>query len=74
MKDVRHDKIINKINFARMKTYRIFKLSTMWSTKSLTAEVEQLLNEKARDGYEIVTVAFGVNMWWMPTAYVTICK
>ncbi|HLN72947.1 MAG: hypothetical protein ACM3O8_00650 [Methylococcaceae bacterium] len=33
-----------------------------------------MLNEKTGDGYEIVTVSFGVNMWWMPTAYVTICK
>jgi hypothetical protein len=46
----------------------------MWSTSTLTIEVEQVLNEKTRDGYEIVTVAFGVNMWWMPTAYITICK
>lgn len=57
-----------------MKTYRIIKLSTWWSTSSLTEDVEQLINKKVRDGYEIVTVAFGVNMWWMPTAFVTICK
>ena len=57
-----------------MKTYKIIKLSTMWSTKSLTEKVEQILNEKVRDGYEIVTVAFGVNHWWLPTAYITICK
>lgn len=57
-----------------MITYRIFKLTSMWSTDRLTREVEQLLNEKTGDGYEIVTVSFGVNMWWMPTAYVTICK
>ena len=48
--------------YLRMKTYRIIKLSTMWSTSSLTRDVEQLINEKSRDGYEIVTVAFGVNM------------
>jgi hypothetical protein len=30
----------------------------MWSISSLTREVEQLINEKSRDGYEIVTVAF----------------
>jgi len=57
-----------------MKKYRVIKLSTMWSTSTLTREVEQLLNEKTRDGYEIVTVAFGVNMWWLPTAYITISK
>jgi len=57
-----------------MKTYRIIKRSTMWSTSSLTAEVEKVLNEKTSDGYEIVTVSFGINMWWMPTAFITICK
>ena len=57
-----------------MKVYRIFKLSSMWSTTTLIREVEELLNEKITDGYEIVTVSFGVNRWWMPTAYVTICK
>lgn len=57
-----------------MKTFRIFKLTSLWSTNTLIKEVEQLLNEKTGDGYEIVTVSFGVNMWWMPTAYVTICK
>jgi hypothetical protein len=57
-----------------MKTYKIIKLSTMWSTSSLTAKVEQLLNRKTMDGYEIVTVAFGVNLWWMPTAFITFCK
>jgi len=46
----------------------------MWSTSSLTAEVEKVLNEKTSDGYEIVTVSFGINMWWMPTAFITICK
>jgi hypothetical protein len=57
-----------------MKTYTVIKVSTMWSTQSLTEQVEQLLNEKARDGYEIVSVAFGVNTWWTPTAFVTIRK
>ncbi|HLN72950.1 MAG: hypothetical protein ACM3O8_00665 [Methylococcaceae bacterium] len=57
-----------------MKTYRIFEISSMWSTNRLLREVEQLLNEKTGDGYEIVTVSFGINMWLMPTAYVTICK
>jgi len=46
----------------------------MWSTSTLTTRVEKILNEKTRDGYEIVTVSFGVNLWWMPTAFITICK
>ena len=57
-----------------MKKYEIIKISEMWSTNSLRKKVETLLNNKSNDGYEIVTVAFGVNLWWMPTAYITICK
>jgi len=57
-----------------MKTYSIIKKSTMWSTDGLRQDVEHLLNEKQAQGFEIVSVAFGVNLWWMPTAYVTICK
>jgi translation elongation factor EF-1beta len=55
-------------------TYSIIKESTMWSTDSLKHKVEKLLNEKTKDGYEVVTVAFGVNMWWMPTAFITLRK
>lgn len=57
-----------------MKNYTIIKLSTCWSTDTLRADVEQLVNQKAREGFEITTVAFGVNMWWMPTAFITICR
>ena len=57
-----------------MKSYSIIKLSTMWSKDGLKNDVESLLNEKTAQGYEIVSVSFGVNMWWMPTAFVTICK
>jgi hypothetical protein len=46
----------------------------MWSTDSLKRDVEKILNEKASEGYEIVSVAFGFNLWWMPTAFITICK
>lgn len=57
-----------------MKNYSIIKLSTMWSTDGLKDDVERILNEKANQGFEIVSVAFGVNLWWMPTAFITICK
>ena len=46
-----------------MKNYSIIKLSTMWSTDGLKNDVENLLNEKTTQGYEIVSVAFGVNLW-----------
>lgn len=57
-----------------MKNYSIIKLSTMWSTDELKNDVERILNEKTSQGFEIVSVSFGVNLWWMPTAFVTICK
>lgn len=57
-----------------MKKFEIIKISEMWSTEKLRKKVERLINEKSKEGYEIVTVAFGVNLWWMPTAYITICK
>jgi hypothetical protein len=55
-------------------TYSIIKVSSMWSTDSLKHKVEQILNEKNKDGYEDVTVAFGLNMWWLPTAFITLRK
>ena len=44
-------------------TYTITKESTMWSTNTLNRKVEQILNEKTKKGYEVVTVAFDLNMW-----------
>ena len=46
----------------------------MWSTKGLKNDVERLLKEKTTEGSEVVSVAFGVNLWWMPTAFVIVCK
>jgi hypothetical protein len=52
--------------------YSIIKESTMWSTNSLKQKIEKLLNEKTNEGYEIVTVSFGINIWYMPTAFLTL--
>ncbi len=57
-----------------MKQYTIVTESSMWSTKQLIAKVEKLLNEKNQEGYQIVSVSFGLNIWWIPTAFITICK
>ncbi|WP_353076545.1 hypothetical protein [Flavobacterium sp.] len=54
--------------------YTILTESSMWSTDTLKQKVERILNEKTRDGYEIVSVAFGVNIWWLPTAFITLRK
>ena len=57
-----------------MKNYTIITVSNMWSSNKLRREAESLINEKSKDGYEIVTVSFGFNVWLVPTAYITICK
>lgn len=55
-----------------MTKFRIIKISTMWSTDNLTNDVEKILKEKTDEGYEIISVAFGINLWWMPTAFITL--
>ena len=57
-----------------MKTYSVISESSMWSTAKLKEKVEKILNEKTKDGYEVVSVAFGLNIWWIPTAYITLSK
>lgn len=64
--------VINQTS--NVKTYRVIKLTAFWSTSALTSQVQQLLNRKTHEGYEIVSVSFGVNMWWKPTAFITVCK
>jgi hypothetical protein len=54
--------------------YSIISKSAMWSTKSLLKEVVAIINEKNQEGYEIVSVSFGLNLWWMPTAFITLRK
>lgn len=54
--------------------HTIITESTMWSMNSLKKKVEEILNEKTKEGYEVVTVAFGLNLWWMPTAFITLRK
>ena len=57
-----------------MKTYTIIKESTSWSTEALKERVEKILNQKTQEWFEVVTVAFGVNLWYMPTAFITLSK
>jgi hypothetical protein len=57
-----------------MKKYEITKMYTMWSTDNLKERVERFLNASTANGHKIVSVSFGVNMWWMPTAYITLEK
>lgn len=57
-----------------MSNFKILKHSTMWSIDSLTQKVETLLQEKEDEGWTIISVAFGTNVWYMPTAFITLKK
>lgn len=46
----------------------------MWSTSKLTRDVENELKKLTNEGHEIVSVSFGFNIWWIPTAFITTCK
>jgi hypothetical protein len=43
----------------------------MSSTARLTKDVENELKRLTNEGYEIISVSFGVNMWRIPTAFIT---
>jgi hypothetical protein len=55
-----------------MNTFKILKVSDMWSTDNLCRKVENLLAQKTAEGYKIVSVAFGTNLWYLPTAFITL--
>jgi len=62
-----------------MKTYKVITVSTMWSktlfsNRLLTKIVEETLNEKVKEGFEIVSVSFSFNYWRLPVAYITVCR
>ena len=54
-----------------MKQFRVFKISNMWSTDRLIKDVENELKQITNEGYDIISVSFGVNIWWLPTAFIT---
>lgn len=54
-----------------MKQFRVFKVSNMWSTARIIKDVENELKQITNDGYDIMSVSFGFNIWWIPTAFIT---
>ena len=54
-----------------MKQFRVFKISNTWSTEKLIKDVENELKQITNEGYDIISVSFGVNIWWLPTAFIT---
>jgi len=57
-----------------MKSYKIESVSNCWSTQRLKTRVENLLKERTSQGWELVSISFGMNIWWIPAAYVTFIR
>lgn len=57
-----------------MEQFKIITLSNVWSSKNLTRKVEQELKTLSAGGYEIISVNFSFNYWWILTAYITVKK
>ncbi len=45
-----------------------------WSTKQFAEHVENIVNEKAQEGFEIINVSFGNDFGDFPSAFVTVRK
>ncbi|WP_025744057.1 hypothetical protein [Aquimarina pacifica] len=56
------------------KTFKVLKLSNIWSTENLRKKVEDTLNDVSKDGWEVVSVAFGSSNAQIATAMITISK
>ena len=54
--------------------FKVLKLSNIWSTEKLRKEVEETLNKVSKDGYDVVSVAFGSGNSQIYTAFITISK
>ena len=63
-----------------MKKFTVLFVTPKWSLfkkkfeLELRQEVEKILEEKVKEGYEVVSVSFGRNYNWYITAYITLCK
>lgn len=57
-----------------MKEYQILRVSNFWSTKTLREDTEKLINEKSAEGWEVVSVSFGVTIWLVLSFYITLSK
>ena len=56
-----------------MKYYKVIELKSWWSPDQLRKEAESLINEKAKQGYEIVSVSFCISSI-IYQCFITICK
>lgn len=57
-----------------MKEYKVEVVTKGLFTSKLPAAVARKLSDETAMGWEIVTVSFGLSLWWIPTAFITFQK
>ena len=63
-----------------MKKFTVLSVTPKWSfskkkiEQELNLEVEKILEEKVKEGYEIVSVSFSLNYYWYMSAHITLSK
>ena len=56
-----------------MKQFKIITVTNnFWKPDNLTKKVELKLEELSNEGFEIVSVSFGYNLWKIPSAFITV--
>jgi hypothetical protein len=57
-----------------MKNCSVVTASSMWGTQKLIKKTEDLINEKTREGFTVVSVSFSYDTWNVPTAFITLSR
>lgn len=60
------------VKLIAMVKFRVIKVSDAWSTNALIRKVEKELEKIHAEGSEIINVSFGYNMWFIPTAFISL--
>jgi|GEM_PF-964327 len=51
---------------------KIVTVSDCWTTKRLMQKAKNKMNEKVEEGWRIISVSIGYDIWFRPTAFITI--
>ena len=53
---------------------KIFITSNWWSILKLRKETETIIAKKQEEGWELINVSFGTDVWYKPTSFIVMKK
>lgn len=53
---------------------KIFIVSDWWSIAKLRKETETIIAKKQEEGWELINVSLGMNVWLKPTSFIVMNK